>query len=537
MVETASNIWRDEVSPGVAHKPIKAQIREWGADVEDRITAIKDDYITGLVAQTFTDGQKTQARANIGAAADTVANTIAGLESLPIDAVPAAYLAQTWRQGVFRLRTVASLSLAEAAARAADVEKGVFINSTEDTDYVWQRVYSGALNVNWFGVPGDLSISTTDTYSRLDNCWYVALALGHDIYHPAGIYDCGENNFPYRQKVLPASLTELLDCKRITIFGDGSSTVLRTTSVGGADVIQLLGIKNLRLRDFRITADVSGSAYGSNGISIVGGYDDIVIDNIDIGPLRGLDKTSYINGGKALTFQSDAATLELGTLTARYRAIWCAQGFGFESNLVNMQTKKPAIDVEFTAERCYVAAVFVAAASTGFVTPSFHHGIRIKGHAINCQRAILLNRAHGLEIDMVVNSNVGAASTKATDFWGNFYRASDIVVEGMRVEYAQNCRIRMVGNLGPCAYFAQIGSTTAGSSGRGGQTEGCDIFMDLSGSPSVSKLNDIGAAPQMNASRLTMTRSMITPAEVPASFRSLAAGDANIIYRGTELVT
>jgi len=41
MVETASNIWRDEVSPGVPHKPIKAQIREWGADVEARIGAVE----------------------------------------------------------------------------------------------------------------------------------------------------------------------------------------------------------------------------------------------------------------------------------------------------------------------------------------------------------------------------------------------------------------------------------------------------------------------------------------------------------------
>lgn len=463
-----------------------------------------------------------------------VAYTIAQLESLPLDGVSFAYLAQDWRQGAFRLRMVSSLSAAELAARAADTQQGLFVDSTVDPLYVWHRVYSGALNVHWFDVPGDLSITKVETYNRLDVCWYVALALGHDIYHPAGIYDCGENNFPYRQKTAP---TELLDCKRITIFGDGANTILRTTSVGGADVIQLYGIKSLRLKDFRITSDVSGSASGSNGISIVGGSDDIVIDNLDIGPLRGLDKGGSINGGKALTYQSEAATLELGTLTARYRAIWCAQGFGFESNLVNMQTKKTAIDVEFTAERCYVAAIFVAGAAEGAVIPSFHHGIRIKGHAINCQRAIWLNRAHGLEIDMVVNSNVGAASTKATDFWGNFYRASDIVAEGMRIEYAQNCRIKMVGNMGHCAYYAQIGSTTAGSSGRGGQTESCDIYLDLSGTPSVSKLNDIGSAPTMTASWLRMPRSMITAAEVPASFKALAAGDANIIYRGTELVT
>lgn len=50
MVETASTIWRDELSLGVPHKPIKAQIREWGTDVEDRLTAAEAD----IPSDTFT---------------------------------------------------------------------------------------------------------------------------------------------------------------------------------------------------------------------------------------------------------------------------------------------------------------------------------------------------------------------------------------------------------------------------------------------------------------------------------------------------
>src|SRR5690606_10175786 len=162
----------------------------------------------------------------------------------------------------------------------------------------------------------------------------------HDIYHPAGVYDCGEANFPYRQKMLPGDLTALMDCKGITICGDGPNTILQTTSAGGADVIQLLGMKNLTLRDFAIKSfhtvkpPADASHAGSNGISLVGGFDDIDILDLEIGPLAWIDKSGFntsLDGGKALTFQSEAATLDCGRVYARYKAKFCAQGFGYES--------------------------------------------------------------------------------------------------------------------------------------------------------------------------------------------------------------
>lgn len=56
-------------------------------------TAALAKYITGLVAQTFTDGQKTQARSNIGAAADTIASVVVGsLHWFPMASAPSGYL-------------------------------------------------------------------------------------------------------------------------------------------------------------------------------------------------------------------------------------------------------------------------------------------------------------------------------------------------------------------------------------------------------------------------------------------------------------
>lgn len=460
--------------------------------------------------------------------------TRTALAALDIAVHDLADLTEVWREGRFRLRLVADLSAAEAAALAVDDQEGVFVASTDDTDYVWQRIYCGALNVNWFGVPGDLSISKTDTYAFLDDCWYVALELGHDIYHPAGIYDCGENNFPYRQKSAPVAL---LDCKYITIFGDGPNTILRTESVGGADVIQLYGMKNLTLRDFRITSNVSGSAFGSNGISIVGGFDNIEILDLLIGPCRSLDKTTYVDGGKALTFQSEAATLECGRVRARYTAQFCAQAFGYESNLVNMQGKRVSVDIDVMAERCGTGVLFVAAEASGAVPSGFQSGVRVKAHLTNCQNYIVLNRAHGIEIDATLSDNAGAASLKATDFWGSFYNASTYTsTSGLSVLYAKNSKVSVRGDAGLCQYVASIGATTPGSSGLTGNTQFCQFDVDITGTPSVSYYND----PQVSGAAMTSCFVYLggrdTGIAIPASWTAAAA--ANKVFVGpTQVVT
>jgi hypothetical protein len=490
----------------------------------------------GVSTRALADASVTRAKLSADVAASLGVIPVAtrtALAALDTTVHGLADLTEVWREGRFRLRLVADLSVTEAAALAVDDQQGVFVASTDDTDYVWQRIYSGALNVNWFGVPGDLSISKTDTYAFLDDCWYVALELGHDIYHPAGIYDCGENNFPYRQKSAPVAL---LDCKNITIFGDGPATILRTESVGGADVLQLYGLKNIRFRDFRITSDVSGTDFGSNGISIVGGFDNIEVLDVAIGPLRSLDRTTYIDGGKAVTFQSEAATLDCGRAKLRYSAYFCAQAFGYESDLVNMQSKDVAIDVDLMAERCGTGVLFVAAAATGAVPAGFQSGIKVKAHLTNCQRPVSLNRAHGIQVDATVVDNAGAASTKATDFWGNFYRASDIQVVGLTVQYAKNSQISFIGDVGHCTYGAAIGDATAGSSGLGGNSQFCEIFMDFTCTPSVSIFNDptAGGAP-ISSSRITISGSTAPDGTyVPATWKDVA--NANIVYLSTTLL-
>jgi hypothetical protein len=120
----------------------------------------------------------------------------------------------------------------------------------------------------------------TNCYAAVESAWTYCLANGKDLYFPSGTYSVkSENNFPFgRIDGLPP--VSLLDCKNITIFGDGPTTILRTDTVGGADVLQFNGAKNLHVRNLKLMATVSGSAAGSNGISVTGGFDNITIDEV-----------------------------------------------------------------------------------------------------------------------------------------------------------------------------------------------------------------------------------------------------------------
>lgn len=396
---------------------------------------------------------------------------------------------------------------------------GKFSITLANSSVVWYEISDSVLNVRSFGaIPG---VSHADMYSRLDNAWLTALNLGRDLYHPAGTYEIGENNFPYRQKV--GGFTELLDCKNITIYGDGPNSVLYTNSVGGADVLQLYGLKNITFRDIRLKADVSGSASGSNGISIVGGWDNVQIYDVHIGPLRGLDKGDSIDGGKALTLQSEESSLPCGRLVARIYAEWCAEGFGFENNLTNALTKDTTIDVTVFAKRCYQAVKLVAGAATGPVPNGPSGMFRVNAFATDCQHGVVANRVHGCDINLTVNSSV-VLSTKRTDFWGNFYRISDSIVDSVLLVYAKNSNIIARGNSGLCTYKAQIGATTAGSSGQDGSTSDCHIILDLSGTPVTTSVPiailQAGGSSLKN-SILEVSTATASLSQIPSPFFSL----------------
>jgi hypothetical protein len=354
------------------------------------------------------------------------------------------------------------------------------------------EVAAGVIPVNYaypphdvrrHGAVGDGSVAASTMYDALERAWNVAIAAGHvDIYLPAGIYDVGILNFPWRQDNASPELP-LLDCNYITIRGDGPQTILKTTSVEGADVLQLNSVKNLTIRDLAITAEISGTVAGSNGISITNGFDNINILDVWMLNLPSLDKTGegdYIDGGKGLTIQTSTTSNPCGTLNARIIVIGCAEGFGYEPDLVTAAGKDTCVNVDLIAEDCHTAVKFVAVAATGALSSNMTCGLTVKAQAINCQRDVSINRLHGGSIDLQVITTKTAAARRL-DPNATAWIAADTTVEALLCTYAHHGRIRVTGNKGGCDYKARIGGIGAGSSGLFSGTDDSHFDLDIGG--------------------------------------------------------
>jgi hypothetical protein len=338
-----------------------------------------------------------------------------------------------------------------------------------------------------------------------DKAWASALATPHDLYAPAGRYEIGDHNFPWRQTGL--TITSLLDCKDVTIHCDGPATIFATVSPDGADVFQLNGLKNFHVKGFpTLTGILTGFAgAGSNGCSIVNGYDNMTLE---IAPTNcyGVDKKSYIDGGKGLTIQCSTATQEVGTLRAAVRAKQCAMGFDFAAGLVNFIAKKVNIDVDLVAEDCYTAISIGAPAATGLLPDGMILAVRVKGQSINCQKDVVLGRAHGAQVDIQIVTNK-SAEARRLDPRGVPWIASDNIVEALLCTYAHNSQISIAGYKGVCDYKARIGGNSAGASGLGGATINSSIYLDIAGTARFADVLPVNSGGNiMSKSSLKITK-------------------------------
>lgn len=340
------------------------------------------------------------------------------------------------------------------------------------------------VSVKDFGVVGDGS----DEYVGITAAWNYALSAGKSLHFPAGVYSCGANNFPFKNPAYPA--TSILDCGNISIFGDGPATVLKTVSAAGTDVINLYFVKNLHFRNLMITADLTGSAgSGSNGISIVGGFDNLSFDGIKGLNLPYVDKGTYLDGGKAFTIQPGTPAADCGTIkVTRFTAIGCVYGAGLEVDLVNWATKKHAIDIDLVAENCYQGVVFSAGAATGAMSAGMTMGYRVRAQLVNCQRSVIVARAHGVNIEANIVTTLSAAARRLNPT-GSAWATGVTTVDGLLCTYAKNSRIALTGDLGGCDYKAQIGGASAGSSGMLGTTDSCDFYFDIGGTSGTADFN------------------------------------------------
>ena len=112
--------------------------------------------------------------------------------------------------------------------------------------YTVQDRLAQTVSVKDFGAVGD---GVTDDYAAIAAAWDYCYPIGASLYFPSGTYLVVTENFPFRNPQLP--VTELLDCHNMTICGDGPSSILKTSSIEGADVLQWNGLKNFHLEEFQ----------------------------------------------------------------------------------------------------------------------------------------------------------------------------------------------------------------------------------------------------------------------------------------------
>lgn len=374
------------------------------------------------------------------------------------------------------------------------------------------------------------SLSTADQFSKVQAAWDSAIANDHDLLHPGGICNVGVNSLPFGRinGLIP---TSLLDCKNVTIYGIGPTSTFKTSSITGADVFQLNGAKNLHLRNFKIVATISGSASGSNGISVTGGYDNITIDQVWMEDLPSVDQTTYIDGGKALTIQTPISgqTVECGTLKAtRVYAKGCAYGFGLELDLVAASTMATSIDIDIVAEDCHNAVIVSAGGATSAISANWTMGLRVRAQAINCMQDVNISRGHGVIVDAQVVTTKTQAE-RILNYAGVKWLASDTTADviSLYVAYAHASHIRVIGNKGDCSYKAIVGGATAGSSGLTGATWLSKIETDLLGTASAAEFGAINSGGDVTSNCTLIVRNA---AASPADAHYLPSRNNAIIY-------
>lgn len=373
-----------------------------------------------------------------------------------------------------------------------------------------------SVSVKDFGAVGD---GVTDDYDALEAAWNYCHPIGANLYFPAGTYLVVTENFPFRNTQLP--VTSLLDCNNMTIFGDGPSTILKTSSVLGADVLQLNGLKNFHVRNLQVQSVVTGTAAGSNGCSITGGFDNITIDNLYVFNLGFVDQTTFVDGGKAVSIQpqSEANPILMGTFRAtNIIADGCVYGFGYEPDNDLALTQPVSIEVDIIVMNSRQGVVFSAPAATSALAANSTSGVRIRGQSINCMQDIVVSRSFGIDIDMQIIQTKTAAqlllSYEGTQ-WTSVDDVDDVI--GVICAYAKNSRFVVYGNKKECRHKAKIGGQFEGSSGLDGATDQCDFYFDITGTSGGEDIefNDAGGN-IMNNSRLYVTTS--TAITLPIEF-------------------
>jgi hypothetical protein len=371
----------------------------------------------------------------------------------------------------------------------------------------------------------------TDLFDYINSAWTDALADGKSMYFPSGTYLSKSNNFPMG-RVSGAVPTSLLDCKNITVFGDGRSTILKTKTATGADVLQINGAKNFHVRDLSITSELTGSTgAGSNCVSITNGGDNITFENVFAYNAAYIDKTSYLDGGKGFTVQTGTPSVSLGKiLFSNCIADGCTYGFDFTPVYSYLINQNPSIIIDnCIAENCWYGYLVNAGASTVAIPAGWSIGTKFSGMANNCQKGVVLGRGHGVDVDVKVITNKTKANLKLDPTGSAWSTTLATEATGAELLYAHNSKVNITGYLKEVDKKVRVGGANAGSSGLSGATDTCELYFDIGGTAvtDIELINSGGNRVRKSVIYISAT----TTATVDSNFY-LTAYDNTIIYSG-----
>ncbi|MEE9304388.1 MAG: hypothetical protein V3U84_11495 [Thiotrichaceae bacterium] len=346
---------------------------------------------------------------------------------------------------------------------------GVVRTFDDDPNKYIERDFQGPASSDWWEILKDGSDQFTEIVAFHD----YLLAEGKNGHFPGGTFDCGINNWPFKNAVI----TSLKDYGGMIITGEGKGkTIFRTTSALGADVLNLNALKNISFRELSVTAVLTGSSgAGSNGVSITNGGENIDLD-VDAFDCPGLDQGGFIDGGKAWTIQNGAATLPFKNIKIRGRANDCPFGYNQDAAYADFDaTQDPSysgIDIDVVAQDCWRATTFGGASAVGALAENDRDcGISVKCTAIDCAQPLVMTRWVRTPVDIhIINRKAISALFKPF--------AADQTVYGASITGGYRSDIKVTGRMLEADYKIQLGGTTQGG-GVSGACVGMDIDFEL----------------------------------------------------------
>lgn len=325
----------------------------------------------------------------------------------------------------------------------------------------WKRVVEGEINANWYGLP----LTSGTCYNEMVNIEAAMVAYGVGLYAPAGIYDVGDNNFPFRNPEIVSPT--LKDYGGAVIRGDGEKTIFKTTTPDGADVLQLNAVQGLTIRSLKLTSTLTGTTgAGCNGVSITNGGKDIDLDII-CEDLPYVDKTNYLDGGKALSIQPGSSSNPVENIRARVVAKNVGYGFGMDiNNEVRINNPMKGINVNIYVEKAYRGVVLSGTAPTTTVPSNgLDWGVNVKATTVNCQQHYTNTRGWNVSTQQHVINTVNGASLTG-------YLASDSEIYVSSILAAKNENTIITGSVLAVDVLHRLGGTTYGGGVTGATADG-----------------------------------------------------------------